>query len=107
LNKKDLSSLKKSAIILNILGEKSCQKIFSCLKDSEVRKIVKEMQKINKVSHKLAKDLLEDFYKVLSEEETLIFEGESFFFKGTKGEKERQELLKFLKKRPKVKATNN
>jgi len=99
LDKKDLSSLKKSAIILNILGEKSCQKIFSCLKDSEVRKIVKEMQKINKVSHKLAKDLLEDFYKALSEEETLLFEGESFFLNGTKGEKERQELLEFLKKK--------
>ena len=99
MNKTNLSSLKKSAIILHILGEKSCQKIFSCLKDLEVRKIVIEMQKIDKVSHTLAKDLLEDFYKALSEEDTLLFEGESFFLQATKGEKERQELLKFLKKK--------
>ena len=101
MDKNNLTSLEKSAIILHVLGEKSCKKIFSYLKDSEVKKILIEMKKIKKVSRALASALLEDFYKALSEEEILLFDREPFFLNFTKGKKEREELFNFLKNKKK------
>ena len=82
-----LTSLEKSAIILHILGESSCKKIFLLLKDSEVKKILIEMKKIKKIPHSMANKILEEFHKVLSEEEHLPLGRDAFFFNCTKGKK--------------------
>ncbi|MDC0253543.1 hypothetical protein OAK75_01495 [Bacteriovoracales bacterium] len=93
----ELTSLEKSAIILHILGENSCQKIFFFLRDSEVKKILIEMKKIKKVPHSIANKVLEEFHQVLSEEKHLLLGRDTFFFNFTKGKKEHEQLLNFLK----------
>ena len=98
----ELTSLEKSAIILHILGKKSCQKIFLFLRDSEVKKILIEMKKIKKVPHSIANEVLEEFHKVLSEEENLLLGRDTFFFNSTKGKKEHEQLLNFLKNKASI-----
>ncbi len=93
----ELTSLEKSAIILHILGKNSCQKIFPLLKDTEVKKILIEMKKIKKIPRSMANKVLEEFHKVLSEEENLLLGRDTFFFNCTKGKKEHEQLLNFLK----------
>ncbi len=92
-----LSPIKKSAIILNLLGGEVCQKIFSHLKDSAVKKLIIEMRSIKKVPIKLSTALLREIYKALSETDELLFNNEEFFFQFSKNNKEKKDLVNYAR----------
>ncbi len=94
----ELTSLRKSAIILSLLGNEVCQKVFSYLKDSSVRKLIIEMRSIKKVPIPLATSLLREFYHALSEADELLFQNEDFFFHYSKNKEEKRNLLNFARK---------
>ena len=95
--KDELSPIKKSAIILNLLGGDACKKIFSHLKDSAVKKLVIEMSSIKKVPIPLSTALLREFYKVLSEADELLFNNEEFFFHFSKNTEEKRNLVNYAR----------
>ena len=72
-NVDDLSGLEKSAILLNILGNRVTAEIFKHLRDNDVKRIVTVMGQINKVPIPIVKQVLDDFYVEISEEEDIIF----------------------------------
>ena len=95
--KDELSPIKKSAIILNLLGGDVCKKIFSHLKDSAVKKLVIEMSSIKKVPIPLSTALLREFYKALSETDELLFNNEEFFFHLSKNTEEKRNLVNYAR----------
>ena len=96
-SKGKLDPLKKSAIILSLLGRDACQKIFSHLKDAAVKKLIIEMSSIKKVPISLSTALLRDFYKVLSEEDDLLFNNKEFFFHFSKSSEEKRNLVNYAR----------
>ena len=95
--KDQLNPLKKSAIVLSLLGGGVCKKIFSHLKDSAVKKLVIEMSSIKKVPIPLSNAILRDFYKALSEEDDLLFNNEEFFFHFSKSSEEKRNLVNYAR----------
>ncbi len=69
----DLSGIEKSAILLNVLGNRVTGEIFKRLRDNDVKRIVTMMGQISKVPIPIVKQVLDDFYVEISEEEQLIF----------------------------------
>lgn len=72
-NVDDLSGIEKSAILLNILGNRVTAEIFKHLRDNDVKRVVTVMGSINKVPIPIVKQVLDDFYVEISEEEDIIF----------------------------------
>jgi flagellar motor switch protein FliG len=72
---------KRAAILINLLGQEVAHKIFSNLKDSEVKIILKYMNKITKVSVHEAKDVLEEYYEQLSEKDDFVFDKQNLLEK--------------------------
>jgi flagellar motor switch protein FliG len=69
----DLSGIEKSAILLNVLGNRVTAEIFKNLRDNDVKRLVTVMGSISKVPIQIVKQVLDDFYSEISEEEQLIF----------------------------------
>ena len=69
----DLSGIEKSAILLNVLGNRVTAEIFKHLRDNDVKRVVTVMGQISKVPIPIVKQVLDDFYVEISEEEQLIF----------------------------------
>ena len=69
----ELSGIEKSAILLNILGNRVTAEIFKHLRDNDVKRVVTVMGQINKVPIPIVKQVLDDFYVEISEEEDIIF----------------------------------
>lgn len=69
----DLSGIEKSAILLNVLGNRVTAEIFKNLRDNDVKRLVTVMGSISKVPINVVKEVLDDFYSEISEEEQLIF----------------------------------
>jgi len=69
----DLSGIEKSAILLNVLGNRVTAEIFKHLRDNDVKRLVTVMGQISKVPINIVKNVLDDFYSEISEEEQLIF----------------------------------
>jgi flagellar motor switch protein FliG len=69
----DLSGVEKSAILLNVLGNRVTGEIFKHLRDNDVKRLVTVMGDVSKVPILVVKQVLDDFYAEISEEETLIF----------------------------------
>ena len=91
----ELSGLQKAALLMNILGQSSAKKIFSHLKDNDIKRLLGTMSSVEKAPVTMVKRVLEDFYFVLSEEESLIFgnaKGKSFFV-DTLGEERARNIL--------------
>lgn len=72
-NYESLSGMEKSAILLNVLGNRVTAEIFKHLRDNDVKRLVTVMGQINKVPIPIVKQVLDDFYVEISEEEQLIF----------------------------------
>jgi flagellar motor switch protein FliG len=72
-NYEALSGIEKSAILLNVLGNRVTAEIFKHLRDNDVKRLVTVMGQINKVPIGIVKQVLDDFYVEISEEEQLIF----------------------------------
>jgi flagellar motor switch protein FliG len=69
----ELSGIEKSAILLNVLGNRVTAEIFKNLRDNDVKRLVTVMGSISKVPINVVKEVLDDFYSEISEEEQLIF----------------------------------
>lgn len=69
----ELTGVEKAALLLNVLGNQVTSKIFSKLKDNDVKRLVNMMGAVRKVPIPTVKTVLESFYDEISEEESLIF----------------------------------
>ncbi len=69
----DLTGIERSAILLNVLGNRVTAEIFKRLRDNDVKRLVTVMGQVNKVPINIVKLVLDDFYAEISEEEQLIF----------------------------------
>jgi flagellar motor switch protein FliG len=72
-NFEDMNGLERSALLLNVLGNQVTSQIFKKMKDNDVKRLVSAMGAISKVPIASVKDTLENFYKEIAEEDTLIF----------------------------------
>ena len=91
----EMSGLDKSAVLLNILGVQATQKIFSHMKDNDIKRLINQMGSIEKVPVTVVKRVLEDFLKEVSEENALIFgkaKGKNFII-DTLGEDRAKQIL--------------
>ncbi|MBX2986787.1 MAG: flagellar motor switch protein FliG [Bdellovibrionaceae bacterium] len=69
----DLTALEKSAILLHTLGPKAMKIIFKGLPDKEIRQILNQMGKINKVPVGIVNQVLNEYYTNISEIENYLF----------------------------------
>lgn len=91
----EMSGLDKSAVLLNILGTQATQKVFSHMKDNDIKRLIGSMGSIEKVPIAVVKRVLEDFLKEVSEEDALIFgkaKGKNFIIE-TLGEERAKQIL--------------
>jgi flagellar motor switch protein FliG len=63
-----LSGIEKSAILLNVLGNRLTAEIFKHLRDNDVKRVVTVMGQVGKVPIPIVKQILDDFYVEISEE---------------------------------------
>ena len=69
----EMSGLEKSALLLNVLGNQVTAQIFKRMKDNDVKRLVNAMGQVTKVPIPVVKEVLEDFYTEIAEEDQLIF----------------------------------
>lgn len=72
-----MSGLQKGALILNAIGEEAAASILKNMKDHDIRRLLQTMGKLKKAPVATIKKALTDFYKILSEENEVIFESEA------------------------------
>lgn len=68
-----MSGLEKAALLLNVLGNQVTSQIFKKMKDNDVKRLVNTMGQVTKVPISVVRDVLEEFYSEIAEEDTLIF----------------------------------
>lgn len=66
----------KIAILLNAVGEEASANILKHLRDNEVRRVIMLMGKARKVSVPVLKEVLKEFYSLLSEQNSIMFGAE-------------------------------
>ncbi|HRK01182.1 MAG TPA: flagellar motor switch protein FliG [Oligoflexia bacterium] len=69
----DMPGLDKVALLLNILGTQVTAQIFKKMKDNDIKRIVASMGSLQKAPINVVRQVLEDFYAQISEEEEIIF----------------------------------
>jgi flagellar motor switch protein FliG len=69
----DMSGIERSALLLNLLGNQVTSQIFKKMRDNDVKRLVSMMGTVNKVPIPVCKQVLEEFYTEIAEEDTLIF----------------------------------
>lgn len=69
----DMSGIERSAVLLNVLGNQATAQVFKHMKDNDVKVLVNIMGQVRKIPIVVVKQVLETFYKEISEEDTLIF----------------------------------
>jgi flagellar motor switch protein FliG len=69
----EMNGMERAAVLLNYLGNQVTAQVFRTMKDNDVKQLVNMMGQVTKVPIPIVKLVLEDFYKELSEQETLIF----------------------------------
>lgn len=72
-NIEQMSGLEKSAVLLNYLGNQVTAQVFKGMKDNDVKLLVNTMGQVTKVPITIVKQVLEEFYTEIAEEDTLIF----------------------------------
>ncbi len=91
----DMSGVDRTALLLSSLGNKTTRIIFDHLKDNDIKRLLNAMGGLDKAAIGSVKQVLEDFYYELSEEESLIFadsKGKSFLLE-TLGEERATQIL--------------
>jgi flagellar motor switch protein FliG len=68
-----MSGIEKAAVLLNVLGNQVTSQIFKKMKDNDVKRMVNAMGQVTKVPISVVRDVLEEFYSEISEENNLIF----------------------------------
>lgn len=94
-NDDDLSGVDRTALLLSSLGNKTTRIIFDNLKDNDIKRLLNAMANLEKAPIGSVKQVLEDFYYELSEEESLIFadsKGKTFLLE-TLGEDRATQIL--------------
>lgn len=94
-NVEELTGIEKSAILLNALGNNITSQVFRHMRDNDVKRLVGAMGNVTKVSVGVVKDVLEEFYGEIAEEDTLIFghaQGRDFILE-TLGEERAKTVL--------------
>lgn len=69
----EMSGTEKAAVLLNVLGNQVTSQIFKKMKDNDVKRLVNAMGQVTKVPITIVRDVLEEFYSEISEENNLIF----------------------------------
>ena len=72
-NFSEMTGLERSALLLNVLGNQVTSQIFKKMKDNDVKRLVTAMGAVRKVPIMVVKQVLEEFYVEIAEEEVLIF----------------------------------
>jgi flagellar motor switch protein FliG len=72
-NYDEMTGLEKSALLLNVLGNNVTARIFSKMRDNDVKRLVNAMGQVQKVPIPVVKQVLDDFYSEIAEEENIIF----------------------------------
>ncbi len=72
-NYDEMTGLEKSALLLNVLGNQVTAQIFKKMRDNDVKRLVSAMGQVTKVPIPIVKQVLEDFYTEIAEEQNLIF----------------------------------
>ena len=72
-----MNGIEKGALILNAIGEESAAAILQHMKDHDIRRLVQQMSKMKSMPVPTIKKALTEFYKILSEENDVIFESET------------------------------
>lgn len=72
-----MNGIEKGALVLNAIGEESASAILKHMKDHDIRRLIQQMGKMKKVPVATIKAGLTEFYKILSEENEVIFESDS------------------------------
>lgn len=68
-----MNGVEKAAVLLNVLGNQVTSQIFKKMKDNDVKRLVNAMGQVTKVPITVVRDVLEEFYSEISEENNLIF----------------------------------
>ena len=68
-----MSGVEKAAVLLNVLGNQVTSQIFKKMKDNDVKRLVNAMGQVTKVPITVVRDVLEEFYSEISEENNIIF----------------------------------
>jgi flagellar motor switch protein FliG len=68
-----MSGTEKAAVLLNVLGNQVTSQIFKKMKDNDVKRLVNAMGQVTKVPITVVRDVLEEFYSEISEENNIIF----------------------------------
>jgi flagellar motor switch protein FliG len=72
-NYDEMTGIEKTALLLNVLGNNVTARIFQKMKDNDVKRLVNVMGQVQKVPIPVVKQVLEDFYSEIAEEEKIIF----------------------------------
>ena len=68
-----MNGIERSALLLNVLGNEVTAQIFKKMKDNDVKRLVNSMGQITKVPIPVVRQVLEEFYTEIAEEDSLIF----------------------------------
>lgn len=91
----EMSGLDKTALLLNILGTQVTAQVFKKMKDNDIKRIVSAMGLVQKAPISVVRQVLEEFYSQISEEEEIIFGqgGGREFILATLGEERARTVL--------------
>ena len=73
LSFESLSGFEKAGILFNYLGPAATKKFFNLMDDSDIKKVLVAMAKHKIIPVSVTKEVLEDFFRVLSESDSYIF----------------------------------
>lgn len=73
MNYDEMTGLEKSALLLNVLGTQVTSQIFKKMKDNDIKRIISTMASVQKSPIHIVRQVLEDFYAQISEEEEILF----------------------------------
>ena len=68
-----LEGVEKAAILLNYLGTGSAKKLFNHIEDRDIKKLLEAMGRLKVVPVRITKQVLKEFYGMISESESYIF----------------------------------
>jgi flagellar motor switch protein FliG len=72
-----MNGLQKSSLILNAIGDEAASSILKHMKDHDIRRLLQTMSKMKKAPVATIKKALTEFYRILSEENEVIFESDA------------------------------
>jgi flagellar motor switch protein FliG len=91
----ELNGLEKAALLLNILGTDVTAQVFKKMKDNDIKRLVNTMGSVQKAPISVVRQVLEEFYSEIAEEQELIFgtsQGRDFIL-ATLGEERAKTVL--------------